>query len=696
VGALSRAFPVIRTTASRTQIAPRVGTLTETAAQSASRQLSMDNCIPAHTPQDTPPLDAGTAGASATGDGAGRKLPQITVSDRQLVHIVADAWRAIHAANRPPQLYQRYGSLVRLRDGGQSLEIQVMDENAVYALLARRAVWVRRRESGRVANALPSREAARDMMALPDPSLPTLEGLVTVPVVGHRGELIASAGYHAEDRLFLSLPDTLAGLDVPVSPPVGDIAQARSLLLEELLGDFPFADQASRAHAMAAIVVSFVRAMIDGCTPLHLIEAPTPGSGKGLLCDVISTIVTGRRANARTLATNEDEARKMITAELSTSRPLILLDNTRQRHTLDSSPLASVITAEFWTDRLLGKSQMITVPNRALWLLNGNNAQLSMELARRCVRIRLDPKVDRPWLRQPREFRHPDLVQWAKDHRRELVWAALVLARAWVAAGRPRAATRLGSFESWSDVVGGILAVAGVPGFLSGVEAFYEAADAEGAAWREFTAVWWETFGTQPTRVADLLALCDRHDLMLEARGERGEQSQRTRLGQALQGMRDRVFGSLRIICVPDPRGKVSLYALRPVEAPSPQRRAGPAGPMPGLTDEGSASQDANVESPGETSQLSADRAGPAGPSSLSTHENSDGSFPCEEKARGPARPAGPALTPERPQEASGCAGPVPDLDQGPATATPGTVTDAERAGTGDLASSGDPESGDG
>jgi len=38
-----------------------------------------------------------------------------------------------------------------------------------------------------------------------------------------------------------------------------------------------------RAHAMAAILLPFMERMIEGLSPIHLIEAPTQGSGKGLL-----------------------------------------------------------------------------------------------------------------------------------------------------------------------------------------------------------------------------------------------------------------------------------------------------------------------------------------------------------------------------------------------------------------------------
>jgi hypothetical protein len=175
-------------------------------------------------------------------------------------------------------------------------------------------------------------------------------------------------------------------------------------------------------------------------------------------------VATGRVSDSRTLASQDDEARKMLTAELSRGRPIIMLDNTDERKKLDCPSLASVVTAETWTDRLLGKTAMLTLPNRALWLITGNNPALSMEIARRCVRIRIDPRVDRPWRRSG--FKHPVVVEWARENRCRLVQAILVIVRAWLAAGQPTSDQRLGSFERWAAVVGGILDVVGIPGFL--------------------------------------------------------------------------------------------------------------------------------------------------------------------------------------------------------------------------------------
>ena len=120
---------------------------------------------------------------------------------------------------------------------------------------------------------------------------------------------------------------------------------------------------------------------------------------------------------------------------------------------------------------------MVRIPVQSVWIATGNNPTVSTEISRRTVRIRLDARFDRPWLRSG--FRHQDIRQWAKVHRGELVWASLTIIRAWIAAGRPEGTSTLGMFEQWSKVMGGILQVAGIPGFLGNSVEFYDSSDGD-------------------------------------------------------------------------------------------------------------------------------------------------------------------------------------------------------------------------
>ena len=120
-------------------------------------------------------------------------------------------------------------------------------------------------------------------------------------------------------------------------------------------------------------------------------------------------------------------------------------------------------------------------------------------------RIRLDARVDQPWLRDG--FRHPDLRVWVAERRPDLIWAAGTIGRAWLHAGRPEASVVLGMFERWARVLGGLLTLVGIPGFLANLESFYDQVDAEGLAWRAFVTAWWARYDAREVGVSELWSI---------------------------------------------------------------------------------------------------------------------------------------------------------------------------------------------
>src|SRR5262249_33806051 len=146
-------------------------------------------------------------------------------------------------------------------------------------------------------------------------------------------------------------------------------------------------------------------------------------------------------------------------------------------------------------DRLLGRTEMITMPQQSTWIATGNNIVVGGDMSRRCYSIRLDSQTERPWM--GRTFRLPDLIGWVKAHRPELLWALLTLARAWYSAGCPSAdSPKLGTYEEWSRVAGGILAHAGLKGFLGNLEDVYANADQDGPQWEHFFHVLYQVIGS--------------------------------------------------------------------------------------------------------------------------------------------------------------------------------------------------------
>jgi hypothetical protein len=362
--------------------------------------------------------------------------------------------------------------------------------------------------------------------------LPVLESVVSAPFFGEDGVLVDKPGYHPQARCWLEQH----GVKVE---PMG-LGEAKKVI-DDWLVDFSFAEDSDRINAVALFLLPFVRRLVKGPTPGHLVEASTAGSGKGLLTKILLLPSLGKPPEATAFSDSEDERRKAILAALLGGRPVLMIDNLKGK--VDSPALEGVLTATMWQDRQLGSSSTRYVANKATWVLTGNNAELSLDMARRCLRIRLDQGVERPYEQDVKKFQHPDIERYTLDNRSKLVSAAVAMVRAWQASPVEGIKT-LGSFESWSDVVGGILQRAGYPGWLENRDVLFRLADRQGDQMRTFVGEWAKKYAgaPKPPSTGMLVALAEEYDLFAGTLGDGTERSKATRFGSMLSKARGRVF----------------------------------------------------------------------------------------------------------------------------------------------------------
>lgn len=163
----------------------------------------------------------------------------------------------------------------------------------------------------------------------------------------------------------------------------------------------------------------------------------------------MGTLATGEIPDVwpHTAGRDDEETRKRVFTALRSGARAIVWDNVVG--TFDSAALAAVLTAATITDRVLGKSEAATVPNRALFVLTGNNISLAGDLPRRVLVCRIDPHSESPI---DREFDfHP--VDHVSEHRVEIARSACILIRAQLAHATERAPGRTASFEAWDGLV---------------------------------------------------------------------------------------------------------------------------------------------------------------------------------------------------------------------------------------------------
>jgi hypothetical protein len=287
-----------------------------------------------------------------------------------------------------------------------------------------------------------------------------LRGIIETPTLRDDGTVLQQEGYDPVTGLYLDFGSAVFPT-IPETPTREDARAALDQFID-VIRAFPFVPddmgeewtpsreqgrQASTARSViqSAYLSGLIRRSLR-TVPLHTIDAPVMGTGKGKLADIVSVILTGRCASVISQGANQEELEKRLFSMLYAGDSVVVIDNIERP--LESSALCSILTQESWKSRILGKSETAELPTQALFMATGNNLVLRGDLTRRAVSCRLDAREERP---DQRDFDF-DCVALARSKRKELVVGGLTIIRAYLAAGRPLQGkiAHVGSFEDWT------------------------------------------------------------------------------------------------------------------------------------------------------------------------------------------------------------------------------------------------------
>jgi hypothetical protein len=277
-------------------------------------------------------------------------------------------------------------------------------------------------------------------------NLKPLNAVINAPVVLPDGSVLDQSGYHAPSRLFFD-PMGQEVQSVPSHPTLAE-AQAALANLWAPFQSFPFVNAFAKGAMLAALLTAVERPVLP-TAPALAFDAPVQGSGKTLLARCVAYLATGREPDTfpHTKGRDDEEIRKRLFAALVMGTSTILWDNVTG--SFDSAAMAGFLTAPVMADRVLGKSQALRLPNRALLVFTGNNLCFEGDMPRRVIKCRIDPRSATPFAR---EFAM-DPLDHVRIHRQDMVTAACTLIRAYQTSGADRAQGRMASFEEWDDLV---------------------------------------------------------------------------------------------------------------------------------------------------------------------------------------------------------------------------------------------------
>lgn len=344
--------------------------------------------------------------------------------------------------------------------------------------------------------------------------LRALRGVTHTPMPRADGSVLDVAGYDGATG-YLFLPGQGVKVpSVPGEPMSKDVAEARMVLFSMLEG-FPFGTDDDRANYLGMLLTPLLRQIVPPPYKMLGIGAHQPGSGKSLLAEIITTVHGGVWRSE----VPEDEAEwKKVTSTIltTTSAPAVVMDNVTG--VVKSSTLAGILTAHGEIqERELGASRNLTYINDRIWVITGNNLSLGGDLVRRTITCLIDPDMANPETRT--DFKIKDLPGWVREHRNDILWALLVLIRAWVAAGRPLEDRKQSDgYATWERTVGGILAVTGIPGAFDAESGKRAAAGGDDDGLAQVLTHLAGRFGGASWSVAEALTAHDDGAFMVESR----------------------------------------------------------------------------------------------------------------------------------------------------------------------------------
>ncbi|NMM13196.1 MAG: hypothetical protein HHJ17_06615 [Rhodoferax sp.] len=417
-----------------------------------------------------------------------------------------------------------------------------------------------------------------------------LEAVCTAPILRQDGSILDTPG-HDEKTGLLYVTSEINPPTVPQSPTETAALDALALLWHPFR-KFPVVDPVSVGVLISALIAAALRPSLPTC-PAYGFDAPSAGTGKTLIAKCVAAMCTGGDVSVMPPAKDEDEWRKRLFAGLRGGDTVLLLDNVREP--LGNAAIDSFITSPSFKDRILGESTTQELPNKALFLITGNNLMLTGDTHRRVLIVRLDAQQEQPFTR---EFAFNPQAEVIKN-RQPMVVAALTIVRAYITAGRPKAAPgRIASFEVWDDLVRQPLCWlqslvtasdrTDLPNFADPAESITrsESENPDQAKLAAMLNAWHTAFGAKPTTVAMAKSLSDPEpasvhlaDAIDEIAGQNGKVNARI-LGRWIERHAEQRNGGLRFVKAGKAHGVMRWQVLQTVE-----RAAGGLGGFGGISE---------------------------------------------------------------------------------------------------------------
>ena len=345
--------------------------------------------------------------------------------------------------------YTRGDEIGVLRQGENGLVFKGLDTSGMQGEIARACSIMKIANGGYSGVANPYAWIAEDVLKNQQAKGKQIKVVLTHPF-WNGTVLLSKKGYDAATQAYLDCENEY-DLDTEKHTASDDLD-----LWKELLQDFPFREESDFENALSYVLTLIIRQGLNTgeTVPLIDITAPREGVGKSLLADVLTAAVLGRTPIVRSLSSVKTEVEKEIAAALRGAPESVIFDNVDNSKPLDCATLASVVTQPNRAFRILGYSEEMFYENRATILYTGSNVEVTPELAKRLVAIRLS---DTGVPEKDRKVKVEGLLNHTIHRHFELVSSVLRMVKRWIDQGSKEGPNNLHRMRQWSRIIHGIM-----------------------------------------------------------------------------------------------------------------------------------------------------------------------------------------------------------------------------------------------
>ena len=318
---------------------------------------------------------------------------------------------------RVPRLHALTGAGEEAQPAPEQLLITRLTEPLLAELIERHVAFVADDRSGVRLVHLDS-QFVHHLAHRPGDRLPILTAVSTLPVVLDDGEIMRTNGLHRACGTIFGIPEKVLAMLPPRECGDDAVRSAITFLRDEWLCDVTTGSEGK--YILIALALTIIERVLLPERPAFFIISGVRGGGKTTVLNMISFAILGQRASAAAWSWKDEERRKALFAYLLEGVPFLVWDNLERGVSISCPHIERALTAETFSDRVLGVSGTSAPFASMVQAFTGNNVAPRGDLVSRSLRVllvvsRLDP--------ENRRFKHPDPFAWTLEHRCRIMGA---------------------------------------------------------------------------------------------------------------------------------------------------------------------------------------------------------------------------------------------------------------------------------